>query len=170
MTQQTRIWATGPSGEVLPVVCDAQGNLVIQLEGATVNVGDVDVASIAAGTNLIGKVGIDQVTANANEVVVKTSALPSGAATSANQILTYKGQDRTTTTGAAEEITIPSGSKRAYISCDPASKGHMNINADATTSSFYISGYRDLSAIDLLGVTKLSTWMVAGNASFLFFG
>jgi hypothetical protein len=143
MTQQTRIWATGPSGEVLPVVCDAQGNLVIQLEGATVNVGDVDVIS---------------------------SALPTGAATSANQLLTYKGQDRTTTTGAAEEITIPSGSKRVYISCDPSSKGNLNINADATTSAFYISSHRDLPAIDLLGVTKLSTWMVAGNASFLFFG
>lgn len=103
-------------------------------------------------------------------VAISSSALPSGAATSANQILTYKGQDRTTTTGAAEEITIPSGSKRVYISCDPSSKGNLNINADATTSSFYISSHRDLPAIDLLGVTKLSTWMVAGNVSFLFFG
>ena len=103
-------------------------------------------------------------------VAISSSALPTGAATSANQILTYKGQDRTTTTGAAEEITIPSGSKRAYVSCDPSSKGNLNINADATTSSFYISSHRDLPHIDLLGVTKLSTWMVAGNASFLFFG
>ena len=71
MTQQTRIWATGPSGEVLPVVCDAQGNLVIQLEGATVNVGDVDVIS---------------------------SALPTGAATSANQVLILANQ--------AEEIAL----------------------------------------------------------------
>jgi hypothetical protein len=37
----------------------------------------VDVRNIQAGTNLLGKVGIDQVTANANEVVVK-SALPAG--------------------------------------------------------------------------------------------
>lgn len=103
-------------------------------------------------------------------VSASSSALPTGAATSANQILTYKGQDRTTTIGAAEEITIPSGSKRVYISCDPSSKGNLNINADATTSSFYISSHRDLPVIDLLGVTKLSTWMVAGNASFLFFG
>lgn len=95
---------------------------------------------------------------------------PSTLATAANQILTYKGQDRTATTGAAEEITIPTGSKRAYISCDPSSKGNLNINADATTSSFYISSHRDFLAVDLLGVTKLSTWMVAGNATFLFFG
>ena len=56
----------------LPIRTDDDGNLIIQLEGATVNVGDVDVASIAAGTSLIGKVGIDQVTANANEVVIKS--------------------------------------------------------------------------------------------------
>lgn len=37
------------------------------------NIGNVDLASaIPAGTNLVGKVGIDQVTANANEVVVKS--------------------------------------------------------------------------------------------------
>ena len=42
-------------------------------------------AAIPAGTALIGKVGIDQVTANANEVVVKTSALPSGGSTAALQ-------------------------------------------------------------------------------------
>ena len=37
----------------------------------------VDVRNIQAGTNIIGKVGIDQTTANANEVVVK-SAIPAG--------------------------------------------------------------------------------------------
>jgi len=40
-----------------------------------VDIGDVDVASLpalAAGSNLIGKVSIDQATANANEVVVKS--------------------------------------------------------------------------------------------------
>jgi hypothetical protein len=70
--------------------------------GATINVGDieigavelkdattdtravigangvhVDVRNIQAGTNLIGKVSIDQTTANANEVVVK-AAIPAG--------------------------------------------------------------------------------------------
>jgi hypothetical protein len=47
-----------------------------------VDIGDVDVTSIAAGSNLIGKVSIDQVTANANEVVVKSvpsAAVASGA-------------------------------------------------------------------------------------------
>lgn len=40
-----------------------------------VDIGDVDILSIAAGTNLIGKMSIDQVTANANEVVTKTGSL-----------------------------------------------------------------------------------------------
>lgn len=40
-----------------------------------VDIGDVDVLSIAAGTNLLGKISIDQVTANANEVVTKTGSL-----------------------------------------------------------------------------------------------
>jgi len=45
-------------------------------------IGDIKFGeSLPAGIAIIGKVGIDQVTANANEVVVKTSALPSGAAT-----------------------------------------------------------------------------------------
>lgn len=40
------------------------------------NIGNVDIASaIPAGTNLIGKVGIDQLTANANEVVVKSGTV-----------------------------------------------------------------------------------------------
>lgn len=60
-----------------------------KLAAGTANIGDVDIASaLPAGTNLMGKVGIDQATANANEVVVKsgtvtavtaiTNALPAG--------------------------------------------------------------------------------------------
>ena len=51
----------------------------------------LDIA-LKSGTALVGKVGIDQVTANANEVVVKTLAapaslpLPTGAATAAKQL------------------------------------------------------------------------------------
>ena len=87
MTQQTRIWATGPSGEVLPVVCDAQGNLVIQLEGATVNVGDVDVVS---------------------------SALPTGAATSAKQASTTITEYNITLTLADTEYSqaLPANTKK----------------------------------------------------------
>lgn len=67
------------------------GSVTASLAAGTNNIGDVDVLSIAAGdnnignvdiasaipagTNLIGKVGIDQVTANANEVVVKSGTV-----------------------------------------------------------------------------------------------
>ncbi len=72
---------------------EAQVDVVAALPAGTNNIGDVDVLSIAAGTALIGKTGIDQVTANANEVVIKsgtittvtavtgiTNALPAGTA------------------------------------------------------------------------------------------
>jgi hypothetical protein len=69
----------------LPAGTNAIGKLAAN---SGVDIGDVDVTSISAGTNLIGKVGIDQVSANANEVVVKsgtvtavtaiTNALPAG--------------------------------------------------------------------------------------------
>lgn len=56
-------------GEALPAGTAAIGKLAAN---SGVDIGDVDVLSIAAGTSLIGKVSIDQVTANANEVVVKS--------------------------------------------------------------------------------------------------
>lgn len=66
----------------LPAGTNAIGKLSAN---SGIDIGDVDITSIAAGTNLIGKVSIDQVTANANEVVVKsgvitsiTNALPAG--------------------------------------------------------------------------------------------
>jgi hypothetical protein len=67
---------------------------ILSIAAGNNNIGDVDVATLpalVAGTALIGKVGIDQVTANANEVVIKsgtvttvtavtaiTNALPAG--------------------------------------------------------------------------------------------
>jgi hypothetical protein len=57
---------------ILPIKCDDDGNLVIQLEGATVNIGDVDVVS---------------------------SALPTGAATAANQTDIIKTEDAVHSSG-----------------------------------------------------------------------
>lgn len=151
---------------------------------STSNAIDVNIksGSIPAGTGLIGKVGIDQVTANANEVVVKTSALPSGGSTSALQTTgnnslssidykAYKGKDRTTTTGAAEELTIPANSKKAILSCAPLSQAYVEINGDATTSSpLYIEDPFGPLILDLGSVTKLSAWVVAGNLGVVFYG
>lgn len=65
-------------------IVDDSGTDVTESAGHTVNV------NVKAGTALVGKVGIDQVTANANEVVVK-SALPAGA----NRIGTISGVIKT---------------------------------------------------------------------------
>ncbi|MGX9981118.1 hypothetical protein [Methylobacterium fujisawaense] len=72
-----------PSADVLTVQGSATGTLLpvsAQLNGGTATV------FIAAGSNLMGKVGIDQTTpGTTNGVVVNSSALPAGAATAAKQ-------------------------------------------------------------------------------------
>ena len=84
---------------------------------------------------------------------------------------TYKGKDRTTTTGAAEELTIPAGSKRVIISCAPNSQAYIEINGDASTSSpLYLEDPFGPLVIDLGGVTKLSAWAITGNIGAVFFG
>jgi hypothetical protein len=84
---------------------------------------------------------------------------------------TYLGKDRTTTTGAAEELTIPAGSKRVIISCVPSSEVYIEINGDASTSSpLYLKDPFGPLILDLGGVTKLSAYVVAGNLGAVFFG
>ncbi len=85
--------------------------------------------------------------------------------------LNYLGKDRTTTTGAAEELTIPSGGKRAIISCAPSSQAYIEINGDATTSSpLYIEDPFGPLILDLGLATKLSAYVVAGNLGAVFYG
>lgn len=122
--QQVVISGESPDNGIQRIKTDNEGNLVIQLEGATVNIGDVDIASplgdqakaasvsVAPATDIpatrmLGKVAIDQVTANANEVVVKTSALPSGAATEQglDDILAKLSADPATQTTLASALT-----------------------------------------------------------------
>jgi hypothetical protein len=86
---------TPVEGDYVPLRVDANGALWAVLSGTVtlgagsaaigklaansgVDIGDVDVTSLpalAAGTALIGKVSIDQVTASANEVVTKTGSV-----------------------------------------------------------------------------------------------
>lgn len=119
-----------------------------------------------------------------------TMALPTGAATSAKQdtgnaslasiktavegatpAASYKGKDRTTTTGAAEELTIPANSKRVILSCAPSSQVYIELNGDASTSSpLYFEDPFGPITLDLGSVTKLSAWVVEGNLGAIFFG
>lgn len=84
---------------------------------------------------------------------------------------TYLGQDRTTTIGAAEELTIPANSKRVILSCGPSTQCYINLNADATTSSpLYFEDPFGPIILDLGSVTKLSAYVVAGNVGAVFYG
>jgi len=85
--------------------------------------------------------------------------------------MTYLGKDRTTTTGAAEELTIPASSKRCIISCGPSSQAYIELNGDATTGSpIYFEDPFGPILLDLGSVTKLSAYVVAGNVGGVFFG
>jgi hypothetical protein len=110
-----------------------------------------------------------------------SSGLPTGAATSAKQDTgnaslasiaapAYLGQDRTTTTGAAEELTIPAGALRVQLFCGVDCEAHIQLNADATTDSPSVEAPFPIPAIALGDVTKLSVWCVSGKMTAWFFG
>ena len=124
----------------------------------------VDVATLpalVAGTALIGKVGIDQATANANEVVVKTLPAVTGAVTSTEAGSGYKGESRKTMAGAAQEVTIASGTKFAHIFAEGGDI-RFAVNGDATSSSAgYIVG-GGMAVVHLVSATKLSVYGAAG--------
>jgi len=226
------IWKKGvvtygyDGANLVPLKLNADGELVVNLEAAFINIGDVDIASplgdqakaasisVSPATDIpatrqIGKVAIDQSTANANEVVLKSAAIVGtladpAASVSADETdltlsslislakacknldidvvthlatlagavdTTYKGQDRTTTTGGAEELTIPANSKKVILSCGPSTQVYINLNADATTSSpLYFEDPFGPIILDLGSVTKLSAYVVAGNVGAVFFG
>lgn len=85
--------------------------------------------------------------------------------------LSYKGKDRTTTIGAAEELTIPANSKKVILSCAPNSQAYIELNGDATTGSpLYFEDPFGPIELDLGSVTKLSAYVVAGNVGAVFFG
>ena len=106
----------------------------------------VDVLSLPAGTALLGKVGIDQVTANANEVVVKTSALPSGGSTSALQTtgnnslssidgkLPAKGGE----TPVSGQKTVTSAGTQVAVGGDVAARGLVVIADPDNGGNIYV--------------------------------
>ena len=83
---------------------------------------------------------------------------------------TYKGADHTTTTGAAEEITIPAGALIVQLFCGVGCEAHIQLNADATTDSPSVEAPFPIPAIALGDVTKLSIWCVSGKMTAWFFG
>lgn len=83
---------------------------------------------------------------------------------------TYKGSERTTTTGAAEELTIPAGALKVQLFCGVGCEAHIQLNADATTDSPSVEAPFPIPAIALGDVTKLSVWCVSGKMTAWFWG
>jgi len=114
--------ATAADTVVIYVFVDPHADTGVILGAATdgTYIGDIKFGeSLPSGTALMGKVGIDQVTANANEVVVK-SALPAGTAhigetDTKDATLTVKGYRQITTLTSATPLTVPPGSTKALI-------------------------------------------------------
>jgi hypothetical protein len=109
----TTVGAVTAITNALPAGTNAIGKLAAN---SGVDIGDVDITSIAAGTNLIGKFSIDQVTANANEVVTKTgsttviSAITAAAATNKVDVGLVNGEAVDVGAGteaAAIRVTLP---------------------------------------------------------------
>ena len=138
------------------------GNLGQQLKTASLSVapatdisdatyiGDIKFAeSLPSGTALLGKVGIDQVTANANEVVVKsqtaptTLPLPTGAATSANQadgnaaLTAIEGETSLRDVGSPQRISQNSTNQSVPV---PATAKAFFVVSEGGTSRFEIDG------------------------------
>ena len=128
-----------------------------------VYIGDIKFGeSLPAGTALLGKVGIDQATANANEVVVKTLPSVTGTVTATAAGFGYKGADRKTMAGAAQEVTIASGTKFAHIFAEGGDI-RFAVNTDATSSSAgYIIG-GGAAVVHLVSATKLSVYGATGS-------
>lgn len=161
----------GTDGDYIPLIVDANGCLhIAPLPAGSAIMGKVGIDQTTPGTTNKVVAAIDQATANANEVVVKTSALPSGAATSANQILSYLGSDVSTGTGAAEELTIPANTKRVVVWASVDGEGSFALNANATAATTASVNEFHSETRDMLLVTKLSVWPISGALGADFFG
>jgi hypothetical protein len=83
---------------------------------------------------------------------------------------TYRGQYRTTTTGASESITIPSGSTQAQVFAAKDSEAYLDINAASTAISPIHTNEFTLVSLNLGGVTSLTAWVTTGNIGVVFYG
>jgi len=95
--------------------------------------------SLPAGTNIIGEVGIDQTTqGTTNGVVVKSSALPTGAATSALQLKKPQTHVNIDFSSASDQIIIaaPGTGKRIWLTrLSLSSGGAQPVNVEIAIKS-----------------------------------
>jgi hypothetical protein len=139
------------------------GSVKTAVEVLTVATPDTASGDLASMSADLGTIQADIATVKADIALMKAD-LASVACK------TYKGADRTTTTGAAEEITIPAGALIVQLFCGVGCEAHIQLDADATTDSPSVEAPFPIPAIALGDVTKLSIWCVSGKMTAWFFG
>ena len=103
-TVKSILLGTKSDGTLTPVLVDTDGNLIAQLEASpTIDIGDVtllagtaEIGKLAAGTAIIGKVGVDQTTdatTNAVNVLPTSGAAANTARTTATKVLAVQHVD-----------------------------------------------------------------------------
>ena len=139
--------AYGKDGTTLvPVKVNADGELVVNLEAATVNIGDVDVLS---------------------------SALPTGAATSANQGDGYRdigSPVRITHNSTSQSVAVPASAK-AFVCMAEGGATRCEIDGAASaTSAIYVAEEASMSYPITGGSQTLFAYGTAGYGNFRFLG
>jgi hypothetical protein len=110
------------------VTTNANGTIQQYLRGIVALLVAKITVKLDAGTNLVGKVGIDQATANANEVVVKSGSVLAALALPAN--IVSGNSAKIEDTNAANVITTDSGVGIRYYVTDV-----IVTNGDATVGT-----------------------------------
>lgn len=99
-----------------PLLTDVNGALSVNVLTAPASGSVTFSGALPAGTNLIGKVGIDQTTAGTtNGVVVNSSALPTGASTSAAQTTAQTSLSSIVTSTAASATAALQTTQNGYL-------------------------------------------------------
>jgi hypothetical protein len=143
----------------------------------------VDIKSITAGTSILGKVGIDQTTANANEVVIKSITagdnnignvdivtLPSGnlgQKTSAASLSVTPATDVADATYIGDikfGEALPSGTNNIG-DVDIISLPSGNLGAQAKAASLCVNPASDISDATYIGDIKFGEALPAGTAN-----
>ena len=117
-TAKTFVFAGGSWVEASELV-----KLAAALPAGTNNIGDVDVLSIAAGANIIGKVGIDQTTPGTTNGVQLTGSIT----------VTHAAVNAAVTTGAA--LAAAAGRKFACFINDSDTAIYLNIGGNAVLNT-----------------------------------
>lgn len=134
-------------------------------------------APLPAGTNLLGKVGIDQTTpGTTNGVAVNSSALPAGAATAANQSseiaalggtgdTAYAGSGTASLVAALKGVynlldQVPAAVDKSY---GPATTASNAVAANAKRSAIYVYNQNTFSVTINFNTTATASAGQAGN-------